>query len=533
MSELVIDDKEFFAPMSSDMVDLLIGQYNAKKALIVELSEFVSDSHKSVLCYFSEGNTDRYTSISGVFTLKPAIKALDSEFWSKALALTDVLDYMPAKRRDEWHNQLKCWKEPRYKEGQNPAHDLPPFEEEIVRNTLLSMLTMRTQFLSEKVDGIFYGLSGEHVTNQPQGFGKRMIVAGVIDMWGYSTSGRSGIVNDLRTVIAKFMGRDEPCYGATSKLIDAMKWNYGEWMLVDGGALRIRLYKKGTCHIEIHPDMAWRLNSILANLYPMAIPAKFRQKPPKTEKKIDLIQKPLSFAVIDVLSKAKPARYLNERKQWVDIKTSFMFDYATTTKHIDKEINEVIEAIGGVKVNNYYQFDYDYQPILREIIVSGLIPDKKSHQFYPTPASLCIIAAEFAGITDNDSVLEPSAGAGALLAHLPTHTKAIEISPLRCEILKSKGFDVECADFIEWSNTTAERFNKIVMNPPYDQGQWHSHVINSAKLINNDGRLVAILPTSAKSKLDINGFDLKFYGPYDNFFSGTSISVLILVADKK
>ena len=31
-----------------------------------------------------------------------------------------------------------------------------------------------------------------------------------------------------------------------------LNWGYGEWFDVDGGALRMRLYKKGTAHIEVH-----------------------------------------------------------------------------------------------------------------------------------------------------------------------------------------------------------------------------------------------------------------------------------------
>ena len=32
----------------------------------------------------------------------------------------------------------------------------------------------------------------------------------------------------------------------------------GEWIAIDGGALRLKAFQKGTIHLEIHPDMAWR-----------------------------------------------------------------------------------------------------------------------------------------------------------------------------------------------------------------------------------------------------------------------------------
>lgn len=75
----------------------------------------------------------------------------------------------------------------------------------------------------------------------------------------------------------------------------------GEWHVVDGGALRIRVYKKGTAHLEVHPDMAWRLNHALAHLYPLAIPAQHRQRPARRAKDFPLMQRLLPFEVLDLI----------------------------------------------------------------------------------------------------------------------------------------------------------------------------------------------------------------------------------------
>ena len=101
--------------------------------------------------------------------------------------------------------------------------------------------------------------------------------------------------------IAKFMGRDEPKHNATNDVVKVARRNSGQWMSVDGGAMRIRVYIKGTAHLEIHPDMAWRLNMILASLYPMAIPAEFRTKPQKKAKEYSLFTRPLPFSVLSLL----------------------------------------------------------------------------------------------------------------------------------------------------------------------------------------------------------------------------------------
>lgn len=46
----------------------------------------------------------------------------------------------------------------------------------------------------------------------------------------------------------------------------------------------MRLYKKGTAHLEINPEMAAKLNQVLTFLHPNAIPAEFRRKPVKEQR---------------------------------------------------------------------------------------------------------------------------------------------------------------------------------------------------------------------------------------------------------
>lgn len=531
MSDLILtDEPEFFAPVSSDVIDGLVGQYDNMKSRIEHIAGAVD---QDAMRYFLDGNggNTRYSapSVERLFEVKGAIAALNSAYWSKAIHLTDVLDYMPQKRRDEWHNSIR-------------TNTCPDFQEETVRSTLESLLAMRSQFLAERVDGIFQGLSGEHVTNAPQGFGKRMIVAGVINNF-YSSSSKCGLINDLRCVVAKFMGRDEPKYLASEGLINALKGNWGKWVAVDGGAMRIRLYMKGTAHIEIHPDMAWRLNSILAHLYPRAIPAEFRVKPKRKPKEIELIQKPLPFAVIEVLAALKQAHKMVKQGDYRNpvrhekITNGLQYDhYGQIDKHIKSQVVGVIQSIGGVWCDDgWWQFDYNPWNVLNEIIASGCIPDHKSHQFYPTPETIAKIAVELAEIGDDHICLEPSAGIGGLADLMPKdRTICIEVSELHCSILKAKGFKVDQADFLSWKSPIAPlTFDRVILNPPFDRGQWQAHLEEAASMVSDGGRLVAILPTSAPNKTNLSGFNLEWHGPYDNQFSGTSISVIILVASKQ
>jgi len=537
-TEFVDDAAEFFAPVSSDLIDGLVGQYQHARKQIDRVADFMeSDGTAAAVHYFLEGNATeergRFSlsmSAQQLFEREGAIAALNAAYWSKSLQLTDVLDVMPQKRRDEWHKQIQNPRGIKRDRSANTyeVEPLPEFTEETVRATLSNLLNMRAQFLAERVDGIFRGLSGEHVTNAPEAFGKRMIINYVLNEYHSVGNSRAGLINDLRAVIAKFMGRDEPKWNNTFTLIDALKRRWGEWVSVDGGALRIRIYKKGTAHLEVHPDMAWRLNQILAHLHPMAIPAQFRQRPKKRQKDVQLMQRPLPFAVLEVIGNLKRNRYMSGR--W-----DLGYSYASENKVARQEAIRIIESIGGAQTSpGVFEFDYDPTPVLGDIIAAGCIPDQKAHQFYPTPERLAVMAVEMADIRDGHTCLEPSAGTGAIANHLPKlATTCVEVSSMHATVLRAQGFKTEQADFLAWADQPGQRqFDRIVMNPPFSEGRWRSHLEAAARLVADGGKLVAILPVSAKNSGALNGWNCAWHGPFENEFAGTTVSVVMLVAQR-
>lgn len=526
-----IIDNDFFAPVSTDAISSMVAEYDALKGRIEQIAAVVTGEMAVAMQYFLEGNSDERSrwaapNVERLFQRDGAVAALNAAYWSKALRLTDVLDLMPQKRRDEWHQSI---------------HDrkTPDFTEDTVRNTLADLIGQRAKFFAERVDGMFRGLSGEHVTNQPQGFGKRMIVGYMLNDWGSVNTSLAGLINDLRAVIAKFMGRDEPKHYSSGPLLERLKKQWGEWVEVDGGALRIRLYKKGTAHIEVHPDMAWRLNQILASLYPLAIPPEFRARPKKRVREFDLIRKPLPFQVIDTLSSmirgSKTVSNGNHRAPYPqEIPRTRQFRYGAN-KDALPQAELVLEAIGGVKdaATGLWHFDYEPDAVLDEIIVSGCIPDQRSHQFYPTPRRLAERVVDLADIEAHHTVLEPSAGIGGIADLLPKdRTTCVEVSPLHCKVLEAKGHTVVEGDFLAWT-AGPSRFDRITMNPPFSEGRWQAHVEHAADMLAQGGRLVSILPEGAPGRAGfLSGLNKEWHGPFHNAFEGTSISVVILVVSK-
>lgn len=513
-----VEPMQFFAPVSMDLIDQLVAEHAAAKSHMQKLSTLLQDPpYRGVIGYFVEAaqvDSHRHAlkNADNLFALEKALKVLDADFWRRTLDLTDVLDCMPAKRRAEWFELVRNL-------------DTPPYEEQTVRATLMDLLAQRASFFAERVDGIFQALSREHVTNCPEGFRKRMILYYAYCAYSINHD-QAGYINDLRAVIARLSGREEPKWFNTNRLLDRLKKHTGKWFDVDGGALRIRVYKKGTAHLEVHPDVAWRLNQILAYLHPAAIPSHFRAAPKKQPKHVKVMQRPLPFAVTEILADMHQTR---------GVHYTYVIPHPTNAQAgaRDQAIH-VLESLGGIIANNglTVQFDYRFESVLNEVVISGCVPDTISHQYYPTPESLAQRVVDLAQIGLSHSCLEPQAGQGGLAKYMPMdRTTCVEISPLHCEILRSKGYDVVEKDFLSWEGSPAG-FDRIVMNPPFNLNRWSDHLQAAANKVKPGGRLVAILPSGAKNKPRLKGWHCTWHGPYENEFPGASVAVVILVADR-
>ena len=546
----------FFAPMSADVVDVLIEEYEKAKQRTHELhSLFQRPECMAAVSHFIQGNLPdkQYTlsgTLSSLFELQGALGHLTATFWDRTLRVTDVLDYMPQKRREQWFEQIQNpLGKQHYRSHRDQApewliHPLPAFEMATVRATMADLLSQRAKFFAERVDGVFRALSREHVTNRTSGFSKRMIIDRVITCYGSIGHSQAGSINDLRCVIAKFMGRDEPKWNDSHGLIESARRHNGQWMSADGGSFRIRIYNgAGTAHIEVHPDMAWRLNAVLASIYPSAIPADLRTRPKTRAKVRDFVlrENPLPFAVLSLISQMKKdyrAAGLDRRDRVVfeDIPRARTFGFGPHDKAVLAQAERVLESLGGVKDKvdscELWRFDYEPAEILDQVICNGCIPDAKTHQFYPTPENIALAAVERAmeGATDDMTWCEPSAGQGGLANYMPNaRLTCVEISSLHCSILAAKGYRVVEGDFLQWK--PSQPFSRIVMNPPFSEGRWQAHLTHAAEMLDRtNGKLVAILPAIARGKTVLEDFDLEWSGIFANEFAGTAVNVVILTA---
>lgn len=129
-------------------------------------------------------------------------------------------------------------------------------------------------------------------------------------------------------------------------------------------------------------------------------------------------------------------------------------------------------------------------------------------QFY-TPA--CVVEElikSIPGISEQCRILEPSAGRGHIAGALLHHSKNVTLVELDAVNFKhlqeqyaNKVSDIINCDFLDYAKTTKDKFDLIVMNPPFSKNRDALHILAALNLVAKGGSLHAIIPTGWERKL--------------------------------
>lgn len=183
------------------------------------------------------------------------------------------------------------------------------------------------------------------------------------------------------------------------------------------------------------------------------------------------------------------------------------------TEQLDRkiylEVNKVLEGIGGKwnrKVGAHV-FPSDPNELLWKTLEDGkvevraIIDEKQTYQMFFTPPELADRMVAYADIQPGNEVLEPSAGTGAIVDAIRRRINhgsaitAVEIQPALAERLRTVdclGAErVRCADFLSCDGDLGA-FDRIVMNPPFHNGDDIKHIKHALHMLKPGGRLVAI-----------------------------------------
>lgn len=166
-------------------------------------------------------------------------------------------------------------------------------------------------------------------------------------------------------------------------------------------------------------------------------------------------------------------------------------------------VNKVLTALGGKwnKQAGGHVFARGLGEQLTEALASGVAVDKKrtAEQFF-TPPEVAARMFEKAELLLCHHVLEPSAGAGALLTEpLRLHCPITAVEQDRDLAINLKSIVgnqgvTHCSDFLQWQpRDTSPPIDRVLMNPPFGRGKDMAHVTHALKFLAPGGRLVAIM----------------------------------------
>lgn len=164
---------------------------------------------------------------------------------------------------------------------------------------------------------------------------------------------------------------------------------------------------------------------------------------------------------------------------------------------------------------------------MREAIKAG-VQVVTAPQLFPTPPDLARRMVEAANIEPGMCVLEPSAGTGnivrAVLDVVDTEVLAYEINEALCAGLRSAfpsyKLQVRCRDFLTVTDF-AGCYPRVLMNPPFANGDDIRHIRHALTMLAPGGRLVAICADGPRQREQLKPLAEDSGGWYEPLPAGT------------
>lgn len=216
------------------------------------------------------------------------------------------------------------------------------------------------------------------------------------------------------------------------------------------------------------------------------------------------------------------------------------------TSRVDNAIFEMqqhLRAFGGAESREKM---IERQSKLNRLIDSWRFTNQQG--FFPTPREIAMELVKTATIKPGNTILEPEGGLGDIAEVIremyPNNPLTVceKMMSLR-EILDLKGFTLTSEnDFLQ----VKEKFNRIIMNPPFENGQDIDHVRHAHSLLKPGGWVVAIMSEGSFFRTDrkatafrewleeIGAWDKKLpEGSFKNAFRSTGVATRLVVMEKE
>lgn len=171
--------------------------------------------------------------------------------------------------------------------------------------------------------------------------------------------------------------------------------------------------------------------------------------------------------------------------------------------------------------------------LLRDAVKAG-VQAVSAPQLFPTPMALARRMVSLADIHSDMEVLEPSAGTGNILDALNEsaarfNVTAVELNWNLAKMLTMKASRVHQTDFLT-CNGDLGKFDRIVMNPPFANGDDIKHIKHALTMLKPGGLLVAICAGGPRQRDTLepmaNFWDPLPPGTFEE--SGTGVNTVLL-----
>lgn len=505
-----------------------------------------------------------------IATLKTAAKRLDIQYWEDLIGQSRLSNIMSADSKQQWEESLK-------------DASVPEFTLENVVGTMKHIYASIPHYLKERILKSFSGLSNSHVTNSGFGFGSKMIIEGAFPAITplikrpSPLHSKVDVLDEIRKLVI-FFSTSNP--SALEKHEQISSYGFMEYAIaeldrsgkssfhLDNDLIFVRVYKKGTVHFGIHPDIVEKINTFLASLMGLSLGNSVRTKAkyfytprPQSSYQREYVSPQSINALSNLMSWDRDTLKRNDTatllSDFDSVKYAIVNKWENTPDNVKAEAKHVLQTLGFKLIDGqtasigHFSFILGHNlnknqlnSLLQKVLNEGL-DSKVSYQQYYTSKSFSEVVFD-AFMTDRTSAdlqtmefLEPSAGLGGLSSLLPANkTTVVDISAINCEILKTHGYkEVVCDDFLLYAKRCAKRFDGILMNPPFVDMQAYGHVMTASNLLAHNGTLVAVVPCSLRasfSKGVNNGdFFVEMSRTYEKAFDDANVGVFLITLTRK
>lgn len=165
--------------------------------------------------------------------------------------------------------------------------------------------------------------------------------------------------------------------------------------------------------------------------------------------------------------------------------------------------NKVLEAAGGKwnRKARAHVFDTDADTRIEQIILTGDVVVPQDFGYFPTPPAVVSRLLDLADIEPGMTVLEPSAGKGAIAFAVAAVASGVCVD---CVELLDQNVaaladdmrlgSLQHCDFLTVTPTPI--YDRVVMNPPFEKQADIRHVLHALKFLKPGGLLVSVMASS-------------------------------------